>query len=507
MLTSEADIVNLTGVVQVHVVKSKDRFQSAFCFISSTSKKKCILQYTTESPKGPVACFTPEILEGEIKWKTEGVVKIFEKYTESDWCDSTYCMDIGQEQFYRYQQWLITWLKKNKVYSVFEGDSTIRTFLTDSFNYFCKTLTDRVQARAPLFLPEVNTYSIRFKSREKVTAVGVPDVTNWYQMFNHSHNRITIYQAIETINLRDYIYLRDVESGRSRYYLIISPKIHIVTDKISTPATLLPAMMKNKTIATRLARLRTYNVADQALSRTERVRNSSNSENESDTIVLTDTISFYQREKVKSQSEDVDDSDGGDERDENIPVSSRPQFKSYRKRNSSSTIPLDTSTQMDKESRRIVTQFTSTSPKNSIEEAEENEESIEEYSVHTKFPKPQRSVRKKQASIGVIDKTEVKVSLSTPTGITLSTTPCNNPNQINNTCPIPFTPDLPNSNGIIAVIIFVTFLILFIFIFVIIYIESEKTLYMKEQPYGIPPEPYGPPPDPYGPPPQFYPGY
>jgi hypothetical protein len=278
-LTSEDDIISLTGIVQVHVIKSKDRFQSAFCFIASTSKRKCILQYTTASPKGPVACFTPRVSDGEIKWETTGVVKIFEHYRENDWCDSTYCMDIGQEEFYRYQQWLIPWLKKNKVYSVFEGDSTARTFLIDSFNYFCKTLTDRVQLRAPLFLPEVDTYVITFASREKVSAVGTSDVVDWYRTF--SYDEKSIYQAIDAINAQEYIYLRDVESGRSRYYLVSAPRIKIVTEKIPTPLTLLPAMIEDNP---RLPRGRRYNNSDQATS-----RSTSSSE---DTIVLPDTRSF-----------------------------------------------------------------------------------------------------------------------------------------------------------------------------------------------------------------------
>ena len=238
-LVSEEDIIDLRGdpggcYIQVYLLKSVDRFQTAFCFVSSAhDTEKCVLQYTTRSGRGPVACFIPDIVDGALKWETQGVISSTKQFKTSDWCESNYCMDISRDQFQNYQRWLLKWIKKNKVYSVFEGDSTIRKFLNESFTFFNKTLAERVQLHKPLFLPEIVTYTLSYDAKEKQGSLNLNDIVKWYQTYKLAVTYDTLHNAVETINKSEHIYLRDVSGSESKYWLIECPKLQVLRQKLT----------------------------------------------------------------------------------------------------------------------------------------------------------------------------------------------------------------------------------------------------------------------------------
>lgn len=202
-----------TQKIQVHILKNVDQYQYGVCF--KFDKRCCIFVYTTKDDRGPVSSLVPALIkEGKIIWTDEGVIRVIDELEEGDWSSSSYLFNINKTTFESYQEWLLKWIKKHTKYSIIDTNNTVRTFLSHSIKYLSQDKKMR-----SVVLPDVHTYKLSFKRKERCSAIDSREMLEWYQNLLNEDDTILI-PLIAGLNSKGIIYYRERVSSSDKYWIL-----------------------------------------------------------------------------------------------------------------------------------------------------------------------------------------------------------------------------------------------------------------------------------------------
>lgn len=211
--------------VDVYILQARDLFRSALCF------GKSVFEFTTQDERGPVSCFCPhnnDITKG-IVWKTSSRIKISEDFDTKEWSSAVHCAVLTHKQFAEYRSWLQEWLEENNYYTVLEGGSNIRKFISDSL--ITMQRSGGQISKSHLFLPEVCTYVLGYSAKELCSAVDIQSISEWFG----SRKQADLHCTVQGLNSSDHIYYHESSSRGERYWSVSSPQFRLHSEKISLP--------------------------------------------------------------------------------------------------------------------------------------------------------------------------------------------------------------------------------------------------------------------------------
>lgn len=234
-LNSDEDIINVKGDVRVHFLRSKSLLGDSLCFTESDNISHLIFRYTVLQGKNTASCLLPTVIKhGEktdISWEDNGVISIEDNMEDSKWQSTVYCFTVTPTQFVEYQKWLIVWISNNRKYTIFDGGSTNRKYLSESLQYIAGQSLNH--SNVPLFFPETITYGMNYANKEKCSNIDIQEITKWYSEAQ-SELRESAYflDVVAFINKSKYIYYHEEIDGRDTYWLVNSPSLYTVSKKI-----------------------------------------------------------------------------------------------------------------------------------------------------------------------------------------------------------------------------------------------------------------------------------
>ena len=221
-LSTIADISIIGGKIEVFLLKSTDFFQHSLCFIGDDV---CVLNYTTVDIRGPISVLVPTT-NVTIQWNTKAVVTISDEIVKSQWASSTPLATISDVTFHQYQEWLLEWLIKHRIYSILEGENTNKLFVLDSLRYLLK----RADKVSPLILIDTCTYQIAYENKERVASV--VQRRELMEYYNLLSGEGTLQRVVNLINRLEQGYYHDNTTGNSVYWLMEGYKLEAHYEKI-----------------------------------------------------------------------------------------------------------------------------------------------------------------------------------------------------------------------------------------------------------------------------------
>ena len=213
----------MSEAVDVYILQAKDLFRFALCFGTS------VYEFTPQDDRGPVGCLRPLGVSADgITWRTSSRVKISE-VDANEWSSSIHCATMTTVQFTAYRRWLQEWLEVNRYYTLIEGGSNIRKFITDSLAEV-QRLDAAMDKR--LFLPEICTYTLEYSSKEMCSASDLHSIAAWYGDLLAG----SLHQVMHTLNSLDTVYYHETSSQGEQYWRIIRPVFRLRDGKILLPS-------------------------------------------------------------------------------------------------------------------------------------------------------------------------------------------------------------------------------------------------------------------------------
>lgn len=237
--------------VDVYIMQAKDLFRFALCFGRS------IFEFTTQDERGPVSCFSPHSTgtsEG-IVWRTSSRVKISEDFDSDEWSNAVHYAFLTHGQLKKYREWLQGWLEENSYYTVLEGGSNVRKFITDSLAAIQRL--GAAMAKSRLFLPDVCTYVLEYGAKEACSASDAQSISRWYS----ARDEADLHCTVQSLNSSEFAYYHESSAWGERYWSLSNPRFRLQGGKIKLPAgttaTNGPVAIMNKEGSDLISRLRT----------------------------------------------------------------------------------------------------------------------------------------------------------------------------------------------------------------------------------------------------------
>ena len=241
--------------VDVYILQAKDLFRFALCF------GKSVFEFTTQDERGPVSCFSPHSAttpEGII-WRTSSRVKISEDLNSDEWSNAVHCAVLTRKQFSEYRDWLQNWLEENSYYTVLEGGSNVRKFVTDSLTAMQRLGAQ--MAKSHLFLPEVCTYVLEYSVKEACSASDIQSIAEWYG----DKQKTDLHRTVQSLNSSEFAYYHESSAWGERYWSVLNPRFRLQGGKIKLPndgaasATVIRSVGEEDNVLSRLRRGTTDN--------------------------------------------------------------------------------------------------------------------------------------------------------------------------------------------------------------------------------------------------------
>ena len=216
----------------VHILQSRDSFRFPLCFTSTTKpSKQYVFEFTTESDVGLISCVVPDAAsDAGVSWRSLSVINVSDELDKSQWSSAMCVASLTRQQFADYQRWLLTWLTKNKYYTLLEDGSNIRKFIADSLENMKRL--GAVLSRDHLFLPDVYSYNLSYENKERCGPGDMHTIKEWYAMLLEHYSGASMYRWMNTLNEMENIYYHESTPGGERYWLITKPKFTISSYKI-----------------------------------------------------------------------------------------------------------------------------------------------------------------------------------------------------------------------------------------------------------------------------------
>lgn len=218
----------------IYLLQSTNLFEHSLCFDfregsrhGSSSERIYCIEFAPKDPRKALASLIPQINAetGALVWPTSCLC--IREGISDEWKSSVKLNAIASgETFMAYQRWLISWLEENKYYTVIDGGSTIKRFITDSLMY--------LDVQADVIVPiRIDTYFLSYKSRERCDPSELFSIGSWFASLEE-HPK-SLHGAIAWLRRQEMIYYHEGSVWGSRYWRITCPNFILQSTKIELP--------------------------------------------------------------------------------------------------------------------------------------------------------------------------------------------------------------------------------------------------------------------------------
>lgn len=221
--------------VSVHFLRSKDGYMYGLCFKKQDTSMCEVLWYGPRDPRGAVSCLVPPesdyTQEVDRRWNTKAIIRKSRDIDHTAWSESAYMYTITSEQYGQYQKWLLEWTTAAGQYSLIEGGSTSRLFMTATMDYFAGKAV-------PVFVLKqcVTTLVLEYDSKEPVSVVDITDSAKWYKSLHNTHPLASggpiqgdVDAVIQFIRSTSIMYYREIVGGVTRRWKLTGVKVRQYT--------------------------------------------------------------------------------------------------------------------------------------------------------------------------------------------------------------------------------------------------------------------------------------